>query len=75
MKSVIVRLDQIMSILLTTDKHRLQSLLLRFALHIPSIIQLNLDYIITDFRKLLKIFWSVICQIQANQSNLLTFKN
>ena len=79
MKSVIVRLDQIMSILLTTNKHRLQSLLqsllLRFALHIPSIIQLNLDYIIIDFRKLLKIFWSVICQIQANQSILLTFKN
>ena len=34
-----------------------------------------LKYIITDQRKLLTIFWSVPCEIQPNQSNLLIFKN
>ena len=36
---------------------------------------INLNYIIIDQRKLLTVFWSVLCEIQRNQSNLLTFKN
>ena len=52
MNSGVVRLDQIMSLLLTMSKHRLQSLLLCFVLHMPNIILLNLNYIITDQRKL-----------------------
>ena len=63
------------SILLTTDKHRLESLLLRFIFRIATIIQLNLNYIITDYRKLLRVFGCVLCEFQANQSNFLTFKN
>ena len=54
-------------------EHRLQPLLLCFVLHMPSIIYMN--YIIIDQRKLLTVFWSVLCEIQRNQSNLLTFKN
>ena len=35
----------------------------------------TLNYIIIDQRKLLTVFRSVVCEIQRNQSNLLTFKN
>ena len=64
----VVSLDQIMSILLTMNKNRLQSLLLRFVLHLPNIIQLNLTYIIIDQRKLLTVFWSVLVKfIKTNQ--------
>ena len=73
MKSGVVGLDQIMPILLTMNKHGLQSLLVRFVLHMPSIIWLNLNYITIDQRKLLNCY--VLCEIQANQSNFLTFKN
>ena len=59
--------------MLTINKHCLQSLLLCFVLHMPNIIQLNLSYIIIDQHKLLTIFRSVLCEIQRNQSNLLTF--
>ena len=34
----VLRLDHRMSILLTMNKHRLQSLLLRFVLHMPNMI-------------------------------------
>ena len=44
----------------------MQSLLPCFALHMPNIIQLNLNYIIIDQRNLY--------EIQRNQSDLLTFK-
>ena len=64
MNSGVARLEQIMFILLTRNKHRFQFLLLRFVLHI-----------INDERKLLTIFQGVLCEIQANQSKLLTFKN
>ena len=70
MNSGVVRLDQRMSILQTSNNHRLQSLLLCYVLHI-----LNLNYKIIDQRKLLKVFRSVLCEIQRNQSNLLTSKN
>ena len=63
----------LMSILLTMNKYPLQSLLLRFVLHMPNIIYLNLNYIIIDQLKLLTIFLSVLCKIQANQSNLLIY--
>ena len=75
MNSGVVRLDHIMSILITMNKHRSQSLLLCFVLHMPNIIQLNLNYAIIDQRKLLTVFRSVLCEIQRNQPNLLTFKN
>ena len=75
MNSGFERLDQIMSILITINKHRLQSLLLCFVLPMPDIIELNLNYIIIDQCKLLTVFDSVLCEIQRNQSNLLTFKN
>ena len=44
----ILRLDQITSVLLTMNKHRLQSLLLWFVLHMPNITLLNLNYTIID---------------------------
>ena len=50
-------------------------LLLRFMLHMRHVILLNLKYIIIDQRNLLTVFRSVQCEIQRNQSNLLTFKN
>ena len=56
------------------NKNRLQSLLLRFVLHIPDKTWLNLTYKITNQRKLLTRFWGVLREIQENQSNLLTFK-
>ena len=67
MNSGVVRLDQIMSILITMNKHRLQSLLLYFVLQMPNII--------IDQRKLLTVIRSVLCKIQRNQSNLLTLAN
>ena len=57
----VVRLDKIMSILLTMNKHRL--------------ILLNLNYIMIDQRELLLVLWSELYEIQRNQSNLLTSKN
>ena len=33
------------------------------------------EYIINDQRKLLTVLWSVLCEIQRNHSNLLTFQN
>ena len=36
---------------------------------------INLNYIIIDQRKLLTVFRIVLCEVQRNQSNLLTFKN
>ena len=36
---------------------------------------IKLNYFIIDQRKLLTIFRRVQCEIQANQSNLLTFQN
>ena len=57
----VVRLDKIMSILLTMNKHRL--------------ILLNLNYIMIDQRELLLVLWSELDEIQRNQSNLLTSKN
>ena len=44
----ILRLDQITSVLLTMNKHRLQSLLLWFVLHMSNITLLNLNYTIID---------------------------
>ena len=75
MNSAVVRLDQVMSIFLTMNKHRLQSLLLHFVLHMPNIIYLNSNFIIIDQHKPLTIFRGVLCEIQENQSNLLTLKN
>ena len=46
MNSGVVRLVQIMSKSLKLNKNRSQSLLLRFALHMPNIILLNLNCII-----------------------------
>ena len=43
------------SILLTMNKHRLQSLMLCFVLHMPNIIWLNSYYITIDQRKLLTV--------------------
>ena len=48
MYSGVLRLDQITSVLLTMNKHRLQSLLLWFVLHMPNITLLNLNYTIID---------------------------
>ena len=60
--------------LLTMNKNRLQHLLLCFVLHMPNIILLSLNYIIIDQCKLPTVFRSVLCEIQRNESNLLTFK-
>ena len=57
-----------MSTFLMMDKHPLQ-LLMCFVLQMPSIIELNLNYIMIDQRKLLTISRSVLCEIQANQLN------
>ena len=54
MNSGTVRLDQIM------NKHRLQFLLLRFVLHMPNIISLNLNYMLIDQCKLLTLFRSML---------------
>ena len=64
-----------MPILLAMNKHRFQFLQLRFVLHMSNIIQLNLNYVIIDQRKLLTVFPSVLCEIQRNQSNLPALKN
>ena len=60
-----------MSKLLTLNNYRLHSSLLCFVLHMPNIIWLNLNH----KRMLLTLFGRVLCQIQANESNLRTFKN
>ena len=70
MNSGLVRLDQIMFILLIMNKYHLMSLLLRFVLHMP-----NVNHNIIDQRQLLTIFRRVLCEIPANLSNLLAFKN
>ena len=49
------------------------SLMLRFVLHMRNIIKFELYYNLSA--QLLTIFWRALSQIQANQSNLLTFKN
>ena len=54
MKSGVLRIDPILSISLTINKHRLCPLL-----HMPHIISLNLNYIIINQRKLLTIFRKV----------------
>ena len=46
------------------NKHRLQSLLLSFALHMPNIIYLNLNYIIIDQRKL-----QIVCYVKFKETN------
>ena len=51
-KLAALRLDQRKSVLLATNKHRLQSLMLCFVLHMPNIIKLNLNYVIIDQHKL-----------------------
>ena len=71
----VVILDQIISKLLTLGKHNLQFLLLHFVLHMLNIIQLNLNYLIIDQSKLSTILRTVLREIQANQSDFLTFKN
>ena len=78
MNSGVIRLDQITPILLAMSNHAcllclviLSNILgFTYAEH-----NLNLNYIIVDQRKLLTVFWSVLCEIQRNQSNLLTLKN
>ena len=67
MNSGVVLLDQIMSILLTMNKHRLQSLLLCFVLHMSNISYLNLNYIIIDQRKLLTDFG--VCYVKFKENN------
>ena len=71
----VVILDQIISKLLTLDKHYLQFLLLHFVLHMLNIIQLNLSYLIIDQSKLSTVLQRVLREIQENQSDFLTFKN
>ena len=78
MNSGVIRLDQITPILLAMSNHAcllclviLSNILgFTYAEH-----NLNLNYIIVDQRKLLTVFRSVLCEIQRNQSNLLTFKD
>ena len=78
MNSGVIRLDQITPILLAMSNHAcllclviLSNILgFTYAEH-----NLNLNYIIVDQRKLLTVFRSVLCEIQRNQSNLLTLKN
>ena len=64
MNSDLVQLDQRISILLTMNQHQLQSLQLCFVLRMSNIIQLQLNYVIIDQRKLLAVSHSVLCEIQ-----------
>ena len=66
MNSSVIRLYQVMSILLTMNKHHLFC----FVHDEYNLIKLKL-YI----NAALTIFWRVLCEIQTNQSNLLTFEN
>ena len=64
----VARRGQRMSISLTMNKYRLQSLLLCFVLHMQNIIELKLY--ITDQRKLLVVFQSVLCEIKKKDSQI-----
>ena len=69
MNSHVLQIDHRISIYLTTNKHRLQSLLLCFVLHMQNRIKYKLY---NNWSA--QAVNSVLYEIQRNQSNLLTFK-
>ena len=66
----VFRLDQRMSISLTINKHRLQSLLFCFAHAEHHLIKLKLYN-----NRSAQAVNSLLCETRRNQANLLTFKN